>query len=93
MNKHYNTKLTSYNEAEALEQLLKNAHAALCADWERVDAFAEDAWQDFFTITINGVQTAFYLGGPQYEALIAFVNTIADENFYEVNLNEHTVTA
>jgi hypothetical protein len=93
MNKHYNTKLTSYNEAEALEQLLKNSLAALRASNDRIEADAEDAWQDYFTITINGIQTAFYLGGPQFEALIAFINQIADENFYEVNVDEETVTA
>ena len=89
-NKNYKTTLPSYNEPEALDQLLKAAEAAI----ERQnDAFdTADEYNDEFTITINGTQTAFYLGGPQFDALLAFVDHIAAENLYAVDFNKMTVT-
>lgn len=91
-NKHYNAGLNSYNEAEALQQLLRAANDTLDAEVERLDTNADDALIDQFTITIGGVQTAFFLGGPQIEALYRFIKHIADENFYDVDIDNGTVT-
>lgn len=89
-NKNYRTTLPSYNEPEALNQLLKAAEAAIEKQNSSFDT--DDEFYDEFTITINGVQTAFYLGGPQFDALLAFVDHIAGENFYAVDFNKMTVT-
>lgn len=89
MNRNYSTKLDSYNESEALQQLLEAADSAI---EKQNKAFEEDKeYLDEFTITVNGVQTAFYLGGPQLDGLCAFVGHIADENFYEVDFQNNTV--
>ena len=88
-NKNYSTHLSTYNESEALQQLLVALHDALSD--ERFEQHEQDVMNDQFTITVNGVQTAFYLGGPQAEGLYAFVKHIAYENFYEVDLNKCTV--
>lgn len=90
-NKQYTTHLSTYNEAEALEQLLKAAASAV----EKVSkAFDENRNSDAdvdFTITIDGVQTAFICGGPQIEALYSFIKHVASENWYEVDFHERTV--
>ena len=91
MNKYYNTDLTDYKEAKALDQLLKLATDAMQTQAE------EDAQSNFtnpigqFTITIGGVQTAFMLGGPQYDGVLAFITHIAYENGYMVDLDRLTV--
>lgn len=89
-NKQYNTALNTYNEAEALQQLLRAAHEAIVADNDRIESNA-DYSLDQFTITIAGVQTAFHLGGPQLEALYRFVQHVATENFYTVDFDRLTV--
>ena len=90
-NKQYNTNLNSYNESEALQQLLRTTFDALNAETERIEADASDAWQEQFTITVGGVQTAFILGGPQVEALVAFIQHIAGENLYSVDIDKRIV--
>ena len=89
-NAQYNAALKNYKESAALEQLLKAANAAIdCYD----ERFANDNYElDQFTITVGGVQTAFILGGPQYDALIDFIQHIADENLYLVDFDELTVS-
>lgn len=88
-NKNYTTHLNQYNEPDALQQLLVAMHDALVKQNER---FESDDWLgDEFTITVNGIQTAFYLGGPQADAIYAFVQHIASENGYEVDIDKNTV--
>lgn len=100
-NNQFNTQLTSYNEANALQQLLKAANqtfdemnrqyeaAEAAEDFSRSEALVSDFQ---FTITVGGIQTAFILGCPQFEALLAFINHIAGENLYSVDIDNSTVT-
>lgn len=88
-NTNYNVNNPQYNEAAALQQLLVTAHNML-EDADKALEAGDDHWCQF-TITINGVQTAFLAGAPQFEALIAFVNHIAGENLYEVDTENKTV--
>ena len=88
-NKNYCTNLPGYNEAEALQQLLQAASSALDKQCKSFEAGIDS--DEEFTITVNGVQTAFYLGGPQFDALIKFIKSIAAENFYSVDVDKHTV--
>ena len=91
-NNNYNVSTLSYKESEALQQLLTAANDALVRDNERFEQRAADAGSESFTITVNGVQTAFILGGPQFDAICNFIQTIADENGYAVDYNNGTVT-
>ena len=75
-----------YNEQEALQQLKNAAEIALnnsTYDGELPDY--ADMFYEQITITIDGKSFAFILGGPQFQALINFVNHIADENLYVIN--------
>ena len=89
-NKQHNTYLNEYNEAAALQQLLQALHSALDTQNKKFESDSEDL--DQFTITVGGVQTAFYLGGPQSEAIYKFVQHVANENFYEVDIHNATVS-
>lgn len=89
-NKNYSVHLNGYNEAAALQRLLDAANSALDEQEKRLTA--GDYTLEQFTITVGGVQTAFLLGGPQYTALCEFIQHIADENFYEVDFKEATVS-
>ena len=89
-NNQYNVALKSYNQAAALEQLLKTAHAAVDNFIDRMDDDERGHFQ--FTITINGVQTAFMFGSPQHDALLSFIEHIADEYGYIVDYDNETVT-
>lgn len=81
----------NYKEADALQQLLLAADAA-CEDCvERMTQHKDFTGQ--FTININGQSIAFYLGGPQIDALYAFIDHVAAENFYEVDFTARTVTS
>lgn len=91
-NNYYNVQASSYEESGALQQLLRAACSAADKDLERFDRNADDAGIESFTITVDGVQTEFILGGPQLDALIAFIDYIAGENGYAVDLKELTVT-
>lgn len=81
----------NYNEAEALQQLMRAAAAACDDSVERMTQHKDFSGQ--FTVNINGQSIAFYLGGPQIDALYAFIEHIAAENFHEVNFDDKTVTA
>lgn len=89
-NTQHNAALNNYKESAALEQLLKAADAALQLTDERLND--DDYELDQFTITVGGIQTAFVMGAPQYEALLAFIQHIADENLYAVDFNKLTVS-
>lgn len=83
---HYN-----YREAAALQCLMRAADAAIEDSMERMQHHQDYSGQ--FTINIGGQSIAFFLGGPQVDALYAFIEHIAAENLHEVNHNERTVTA
>lgn len=91
-NKNYTTHLNCYSEAAALQQLLQAATAMLEAENQRIESDSDDAYQEQFTITVAGIQTAFIAGAPQYEALMQFIQHIAAENFYAVDFDKATVT-
>lgn len=88
-NKNYSTRLSTYDEANALQQLLETINEATSN--ERFERYEDDVMQDEIVISIAGKQTAFYLGGPQIAALHAFVDHIADENCYIVDYTDSTV--
>ena len=88
--KNYTTR-HQYNEAEALQQLLAAVNNALDAQNKRFEQQPDDYIDEEFTITVNGIQTAFILGGPQSQALFEFIQHIADENFYAVDFNNAIV--
>lgn len=90
-NKNYSTHLSSYSEAAALQQLMQAAADAIDAENQRFEADSNNIVFEEFTITVAGVQTAFILGGVQYQALVEFVKSIADENFYAVDFDKQTV--
>lgn len=90
-NKNYNTHLNSYNEAEALDQLIKAAHSLMTKVADSFESADDSAENYEFTITVDGIQTAFYAGGPQIEALYSFIKHIADENFYYVDFDKMSV--
>lgn len=89
-NELYDVNLPSYNEANALRQLLVSIVRAAATDIELKESNEQyDGGQ--IIITIGGIQTAFYLGGPQIDGLYAFAQQIADENFYSVDTANCTV--
>ena len=88
-NKHYRTGLSTYKESEALQQLMQTIDTALSD--ERFKQSEDDVMSDEILITIGGTQTAFYLGGPQVDGLMAFIDHIANENCYEVDFKNSTV--
>lgn len=90
-NKYYRTQLSTYKESEALQQLLDAINDAISN--ERLEQLEDDVMNDEFVIIVNGVQTAFYLGGPQVEGLYAFMQHIASENFYTVDINNGNITS
>ena len=91
-NNTYNANLSGYKESAALQRLLEAVDIALHDQNERFESDDADWLNDQIIISIAGVQTAFYLGGPQVDAIYAFVQHIADENGYEVDINRNTVT-
>ena len=82
----HNTNLEGYSEPDALQVLIRSAHAAMEDDLERTEK-SQDFTTDQFTISVGGVTCAFYLGGPQVEALYAFVDHICGENMYSFDPN------
>ena len=82
----HNTHLPGYSEPDALEILLNVAHNEMLEDLEQNEATGD--WStDQILISVGGTTCAFYLGGPQFDALIAFVNHICGENLYELDLD------
>jgi hypothetical protein len=81
------TRNPNYSEPAALQQLLINIDEAV-----NDDAVLDEEVCSDIQIIVGGQQVAFYLGGPQQEALYAFINHIADENAYAVDIIHNTVT-
>ena len=86
-----NTRHQNYKESAALQNLLEALSTALK---DANDYFDEtDEWLDTdITITVGGISTAFYLGGPQTQAICKFVESIAEENGYCVDFKNDIVT-
>lgn len=86
-----NTQHKNYSEAAALQVLIRQLRLALV---EMNDHFDDPDYliAPDINIVVGGVSTAFSLGGPQAQAIYTFVNSIAEENGYCVDLKEHTVT-
>lgn len=84
MDAQYNSVyLPGYSEARALQELMFALDVAIDEDLERME---EDNFiGDHFTICLGGKAIDFWLGGPQADALYAFIYHICDENLYEVN--------
>lgn len=83
----YDTSLDNYNEAEALQTLLRAIHAELKKDNERMERDNTDTCPSF-SISIGGKSIAFWLGGPQAEALFDFIRHIADENMHNIDITK-----
>lgn len=80
----HNANLPGYSEPDALQRLLVHIDRALVNDINRTDK--GDYTIDQFTISINGVSCAFLVGGPQVEALYAFIQRICEENLYVLDI-------
>lgn len=85
------TYLPNYSESAALQDLLKCVNTALDERNYRFEIDPQNAVDDQFIITVGGRSIAFYLGGPQTEALFRFVEHIAGENLYSVDFDKLTV--
>lgn len=84
-----NVYLPGYNEAYALQELLCMTDLAMEDDLDRME---EDNFTgDHFTICVNGKSIDFMLGGPQVDALYAFIHHICGENLYEINMKTNEV--
>ena len=85
------TYLPNYSESAALTDLLKCVNTALDERNYRFELDSQNFVDEQFTITVGGRSIAFYLGGPQAEALYRFVEHIAAENLYSVDFENNTV--
>ena len=85
----HNANHPDYNEAEALEQLLKAIDEAADINDKLFDLSLDSS--ENITIIVGSKLIQLYLGGPQIQGLCKMVSSIADENGYEVDFNENTV--
>ena len=92
-NKNYSGYLDSYDEAEALQQLVQSF-----ISWQsRVDGlYAKGKYDEAdnleFSIIIAGIQTSFCHGGPTVQALTLFITSLASELCLSVDFNNGIVT-
>lgn len=89
--KNSNIQHPEYSEPAALQELLLAANEAVEEANDKAD-IDRDYLNTSFNIDIGGRSIAILLGGPQYQALINFVESIAAENGYLVNPVDGTVT-
>lgn len=87
----HNVSVPGYSEAKALESLLRASSEAFNTMVARMEAGVDDDVYDQITVTVNGVSAAFLLGCPQHEALLAFIDHIADENLHAIDYETLTV--
>lgn len=80
-----------YKESEALQQLLQAAARQIDDDNYLCETNEKDFEISQMTINVGGQSIAIIVGGPQYSALIGFVESIAAENGYVVDVNNSTV--
>lgn len=84
---NYDVTLAMYSEPEAIQELLATVDELL--DQEDANSYID--YHQMY-ITIGGRTVAFILGGPQLYALYQFCANIADENFYDIDTDNNTVT-
>ncbi len=81
-----------YSEAYALQMLLRMADYACDESAELINFDdGEIVGCEHFTINIAGRSIDFIMGGPQYDALCKFVDSLAEENGYWVNFKKSRV--
>lgn len=93
----YSTLIDGYDEAAALQELLQTTNR-IC---QKMNSRYEEALttgnasadpvDEQYTINIGGKSIAFHLGGPQVDALYAFIEHIAGENMYQCDIDAGTV--
>lgn len=81
----------NYNEAVALESLLKAVTEALDEDTTAIDS-NQNIPNEFVYVKVKDKEIPIILGGTQYDAFVKFIQLIADENGYEVDVEALTVT-
>jgi hypothetical protein len=80
-----------YDEADALQNLLLAATDALEEMFKQQERDINDFSPNQFSINIGGKSIAILLGAVQYQALCDFIDSIAAENGYTVDINNCTV--
>lgn len=82
-----------YHEREALQRLLQAANDSLAEMIDQYEATDNYDYMDgSFTICINGQSIAFLHGGVQHQALMTFIESIAQENGYGIDYERNLVT-
>ena len=71
--------------------LMAVALFAGCSNTEKPGA-SSGGYKEEIIIVINDTVAHFGLGGPQAEAIYAFINHLAAENLHEVDIENSTVT-
>ena len=91
--RNYSTHINGYYEAAAIQELLQIMHDTIVEDQiEFEEELCELENDQQIEITIAGRTIAFYFGGPQLEALYAFCEHLASENWYSIDTEQCTVT-
>jgi hypothetical protein len=78
------------SEVEMLDSLLKAINKEI--DEQSWMLENQDDCYNTFTIVVGSTASQFLVGGPQVNALYNFIQHIADENGYNVDVNNSTVT-
>lgn len=78
-----NLNLPEYSEEETLKALHKNVDAALDRQNRIFEETNIDIYDQLF-ITVNGIQHAFLLGGPQVQGICEFIKNVCEENGYAI---------
>lgn len=84
--KNYDIRAYGYNEAEALQQLVDTITKVAIEENERIEQGIYVSGCEQFTINIGGLQFAFPLNAPQCCALDAFVERLASESGYTIDV-------
>ena len=83
--KFYVVKRQYFTEHGECDKLLKATNKAL-------ETYLENEIDSEIVIVINDTIARFPLGGPQAEAIYAFIQHLAAENFHSVDIENSTVT-
>ena len=82
----YDTHYHSYkDEAAELDKLLK-------AMFKQIEKDVEEETDSDIIILVGDELVRLVLGGPQLDGLLALIYHIAEENWYEVNVENRTVS-
>ena len=83
-----------YNEARQLQKLLRDMYCMQHLAHKRyLRTNDPDDLSPPIEILIAGKRSKFFLGGPQSQALEAFIDSIAAENGYTVDRFQQTVSS